>query len=365
MTIWACQAGKDVYVEKPISHNVWEGRKIVEAAQKYGRIVQAGTQNRSDTGFRDAVQYIREGHLGDIQWIHSVWYKFREGIGKVEGPQEVPEYIDYNLWTGPAPLKSLMRKNLHYDWHWFWDTGNGDMGNLGAHQIDDACFIINDPGMPLRIRSFGGRFVVDDDAETPNTQVAFFDFDQIPVILELRNLPMKQGIRAMDHLRGIRMGNVVQCENGFFAGGRGGGWVYENDGTRRKQFPGDGGKGHQANFIEAVRRRDARLLHANAEVGQRSAALCHFANISYSLGDPAIPNDMIPSWETDQAEDTLIRIKDHLASNELDLDKPIIKNGPWLEIDPVAENVRGITGEKANPFLKRDYREPFTIDEIV
>ncbi|MHC4396341.1 MAG: Gfo/Idh/MocA family oxidoreductase [Planctomycetota bacterium] len=136
VTIWACQAGKDVYVEKPAAYNIWESRKMIEAARKYDRIVQVGTQRRSDEGLQQAIEYIQQGNLGKIKFIHGLCYRKRESIGKVYGPQPVPESIDYNLWTGPAPLVPLMRKRLHYDWHWIWATGNGDLGNNGIHTLD-------------------------------------------------------------------------------------------------------------------------------------------------------------------------------------------------------------------------------------
>ncbi|MHC4499369.1 MAG: Gfo/Idh/MocA family protein, partial [Planctomycetota bacterium] len=289
ITVWACQAGKDVYVEKPISHNIWEGRKAVEAARKYGRIVQAGTQNRSDVGLQEAVEYIQGGNLGRILWAHGLWFKMRPSIGRVKGPQKVPEHIDYNLWTGPAPLKPLMRENLHYDWHWDWDTGDGDMANLGAHQIDDCRWIIGQSGLPPRVISLGGRFGYVDDGHTPNTQVAVFDYKPVPIILETRGLPRQKGIRASDHYRGTSSGNVIQYEHGYFVGGRGGGWAYDNDGKKIKQFKGDGGGGHQANFIQAMRSRKLSDLNADILEGHVSAVLCHAANISYRLGWESSP----------------------------------------------------------------------------
>ena len=147
LTIWACQAGKDVYIEKPVSHNVWEGRKMVEAARKYGRIVQAGTQSRSSYAIRDAVAWLRGGALGEIQYGQGLCYKPRRSIGKVSGPQKVPSSVDYNLWLGPAPEKPLSRKSLHYDWHWVFDTGTGDMGNQGIHQMDLCRWALGHKGL--------------------------------------------------------------------------------------------------------------------------------------------------------------------------------------------------------------------------
>ncbi len=366
LAIWACQAGKDVYVEKPISHNVWEGRQLVKAARKYDKIVQAGTQNRSDIGFRDAIQYIQEGNLGKIKWIHGLWYKERPSIGKVTEPQPIPASVDYNLWCGPAPMDPLMRPNLHYDWHWFWNTGNGDMGNLGVHQIDDCRFASGVQGFPKRIMSFGGRFVVDDNAQTPNAQFALFDYDEVPIIIELRGLPMAAGVRAMDHLRGVRMGNIIQCENGYFAGGRGGGWVYDNDNKKQKQFPGDGGEKHFENFIEAVRNRDRKILHAEVEECHYSSSLCHMANASYRTGKDASPEEireMLPNYKHDL--ETLKSITTHLEKNEIDLSTTPITSGPWLTVDNNDEEFKGKYARKANKYLTRKYRKPFIVPKKV
>ncbi len=166
LTVWGCQAGKDVYVEKPVSHNIWEGRKMVEAARKYKRIVQTGTQKRSDEGVQEAFEYIQKGELGKIVVARGFCYKRRKSIGKVNGPQPIPESVDYDLWTGPAPLGPLMRKSLHYDWHWVWATGNGDIGNQGIHEMDMCRWALGQKGLAPRVMSFGGRFRVNDAAQS-------------------------------------------------------------------------------------------------------------------------------------------------------------------------------------------------------
>ncbi|MHC4619987.1 MAG: Gfo/Idh/MocA family oxidoreductase [Planctomycetota bacterium] len=367
ITVWACQAGKDVYVEKPISYDVWEGRKAVEAARKYGRIVQGGTQNRSDVGLREAVEYIQQGSLGRILWAHGLWFKMRPSIGMVTGPQKVPPHIDYNLWTGPAPLKPLMREQLHYDWHWFWDTGNGDMANLGVHQIDDCVWAVGQSGLPRRVVSIGGRFGYVDDAETPNTQMAIFDYEPAPIIIEVRGLPMAKGVRAMDSYRGIRSGNIIQCEHGYFAGGRGGGWAYDNDGKKIKQFKGDGGGGHQANFIQAMRSRKVSDLHVDILEGHFSAALCHIANISHRLGQKSPPEQVKEAIQDNrEALETFERFEKHLAANEVDLKETPFVLGPWLKIDSGTEKFVGdFPSRWANELLKRNYREPFVVPDKV
>jgi predicted dehydrogenase len=366
--IWACQAGKDVYVEKPVSHSVWEGRKMIEAARKYNRIVQSGTQNRSDVGLQEAVEYIKRGNIGKILWAHGLWYKLRPSIGRVNGPQKVPSYIDYDLWTGPAPLEPLRRKNLHYDWHWFWSTGNGDMANLGAHQIDDCRWIIGQSGLPPRVISLGGRFSYVDDGQTPNTQIAIFDYKPVPIILEIRGLPMKKGLNAMDAYRGTPSGNVIQCQGGYFVGGRGGGWVYDNNGKKIKQFIGDGGAGHQANFIAAVRSRKVTDLKADIAEGHISGALGHLANISYQLGWESAPEKIKETLAVNkEALETFDRLEKHLAANKVDVKRTPVTLGPWLDVDVEKECFTGdFPAEWANRLLKRPYyRKPFVVPEEV
>lgn len=366
--IWACQAGKDVYVEKPVSHNVWEGRQLVKAARKYNRIVQSGTQNRSDTGLREALAYIKEGNLGKIQWAYGLWYKQRFSIGNVTTPQTPPANIDFDLWTGPAKMEPLMRKNVHYDWHWFWNTGNGDLANTGVHQIDDCRFMLGDPGLPKRVMSLGGRFGFDDNAETPNTHMAVFEFESTPpIIIEIRNLPMKKGMTTMDHLRGVRDGgNIIQCEHGYFAGGRGGGWIYDNNHEKIKQYPGDGGGGHGANFIDAMRSRKSSDLHSEIEQGHLSSAYCHMANISWRLGK-ALPQEEMKA-EIAGNQDALAayeRIINHLAANEIDLQKTPIIMGPWLQVNAEKEKLQGKHSRAANKYLSRKYRKPFVVPKKV
>ena len=359
--IWAMQAGKDVYVEKPVSHNIWEGRRLVEAARKYKRVVQSGMQNRSDVGMRAFKEYLDSGALGSVKWAHGLWFKRRPSIGKVPGPQPIPKSVDYDLWSGPAALEPLRREHLHYDWHWRWNTGNGDMANIGVHQIDDCRFLADLNGTPKRVISFGQRWGYDDDGETPNTHVALFEYD-IPLIVEVRGLPMKKDVRAMDNVRGVRAGNIIMCEKGYFAGGRGGGWVYDLDGNKIKQFPGDGGGTHQANFIEAVRKRDRSILHSNVEQGHYSAAVCHLANISYLLGqDSTFDGVKTAEEENQQALERAENMQQHVINNEISIEEKPVKLGAALKFDPQTETFSGDWAYEANMFLSRNYREPFVV----
>lgn len=364
--IWAIQAGKDVYVEKPISHNIYEGRKLVEFARKYKKIVQGGTQNRSDIGLRAFKEYLDAGNLGKVKWAHGLWFKRRESIGKVAGPTHIPETVDYNLWTGPARLEPLMRENLHYDWHWIWNTGNGDMANIGVHQIDDCRWLADLAGAPKSVVSFGERWGYDDDGQTPNTNCAVFEYD-IPLIIEVRGLPMQKDVRAMDNVKGVRDGgNIIMCEKGYFAGGRGGGWVYDLDGNRVKQFPGDGGGLHQANFIEAVRKRDRKILHSEVEEGHYSAVVCHMANVSYAVGSHTNFDAVKEAiGENPPAIERVESMQDHVAKNEIDLEAHPVKLGAKLTFNSKKEAFEGNMSYEANMFLGRNYREPFVVPDKV
>ena len=366
MTVWACQAGKDVYVEKPLSHNIWEGRKMVQAARKYDRIVQTGSQNRSDVGLRTAVEYIKAGNLGAIKLVRAFSYYLRESIGRVNGPQPIPASLDYDLFQGPAPLTPLMRENLHYDWHWFWDTGTGEVGNLGAHNIDESRWVISHKEVAPRAISIAGRIGMHDDGQTPNTQITFFDYEPAPIIYEVRGLRRRRGLRAGEHYKGISFGMVIQCEGGYFAGGRGGGWVYDNDGKRIKQFPGDGGIEHQANFVEALRSRKTSDLRADVLEGHVTATLCHMANISYRLGRKQSPEEIAEAVAgNDVLAEAFERCLEHLKANKVDLKREPLTIGPALTFDNNSEEFVGQFSDMANMYLRRNYREPYVVPDEV
>jgi len=364
-TIWACQAGKDVYVEKPVCHNVWEGRQMVRAARHYRRIVQTGTQKRSDPGIREAFDSIQKGDLGKILYARGICYKRRESIGKVDGPQPIPESVNYDLWCGPAPKGPLMRQQLHYDWHWVWPTGNGDIGNQGVHEVDMCRWALGQTGFPPRVFSLGGRFGYDDDGETPNTQLLVYDYSPAPILFEVRGLPRKKEDSAMDHYRGIRIGVVIQCEQGYFAGGEGGGWFYDNAGKHLKQFVGDGGAGHHANFLKAVRSRNPADLNADILEGYISSSLCHLGNISYRVGTETPREEIREAIKADrEVLDSFQRFESHLAANEIDLERTRAALGPWLKFDSESERfVGGFNYPRANDLLTREYRPPFVVPE--
>lgn len=370
-TIWACQAGKDVYVEKPVTHNLWEGGKMVEAARKYGRMVQAGTQNRSDVGFRAAMKYINEGNLGKMLWTHGFWYKYRPDGDTVTGPQPIPLTVDYNLWTGPAPLTPLMRKNLHYDWHWHWDTGNGDFGNLGGHKVDDSMNVIGANGPPTRFLCIGGLYGHNNDGwQTPNIEAVFIEFEnKPPVIVDVRSLPAKAGAKYEVDMRKARKGNVIQCEGGYFTGGRGGGILYDNDGNRIKQFPGDGGKTHFQNWVDAIRTRNRNSMLAEIELSVNSASICHLANIAYRSGLPTTAGDIVDAvGSCEHSVETVEGIVKQVRDNGFDLDKSPLTCSGWMTYDAGKMKFSGGSdyGQTvANALVQPHYRAPFIVPDRI
>ena len=366
MAVWACQAGKDVYVEKPASFDIWEGRKMIEAARKYKRIVQVGSQNRSDTGLRQMIPYLQAGNLGKVQFVHNFSFGPRSSIGKVNGPQPIPRSCDYDLFQGPAALSPLRRQNLHYDWHWFWDTGTGELGNLGAHNIDHARWAIGQETLSVQVLALGGRFGYDDDGETPNTFITYFDFKPTPMTYEIRGLSRAKGDPVLETYKGMRANLRIDCEGGFFAGGRGGGWIYSHQGKRIKRFLGDSGATHQANFIEAMRSRRIGDLRADIREGHITASLCHMANISYRLGRRQSPKEIkqvVSAYP--RAAEAVDRLLSHLKANQIDLEKNPITMGPILTFDEQKEAFVGPYSDWANMYLKRNYREPFVVPDTV
>ena len=363
MGIWACQAGKDVYLEKPISHNIWEGRQLVEAARKYKRIVQTGSQSRSNPGMREAVEFIQSGALGKIKVVRGLCYKRRASIGKVDGEQKPPVTVDYDLWTGPAPLEPLHRKALHYDWHWVWQTGNGDLGNQGVHQVDIARWILKADALPTKVVSIGGRVGYVDDGTTPNSQITYFDYAPTPLIFEVRGLPEKTGTEEMPNFKGAKIGVVTECENGYVVmPSYESAIVYDNKGAEIKRFAKGGN--HFLNFINAVRSRNSAELNAECLDGHLSAGLCHMANISYRTGSLSKPEDTKAALKDNAAlAESYARLEEHLGQNGVNLSESKLSLGALLEMDPKSE--RFTNNEKANELLTREYRAGFVVPKAV
>ena len=362
-SIWAIQAGKDVYVEKPVSHNVWEGRQIVNAARKYKKMVQTGTQSRSSrAGIFEAVKWVQAGNLGKIQLSRGLCYKRRNSIGKAEGPQEVPANINYDLWCGPAPLEKPSRKKLHYDWHWQWAYGNGDLGNQGIHQMDIARWFLGEMELAPHVWSVGGRVGYEDDGQTANTQIVYQGYEKAPLIFEVHGLPSAKDSKDMDKLKGASVGVIVECEEGYVVvPNYSGAAAFDKDGKEIKKW--SGAEDHFKNFINACRSRRIEDLNADILEGHLSSGLCHTGNISYRLGAKEKPDAILEKIEGDKfAAESFERMKEHLAKNEVDVTKDLLTIGPVLKMDPKKE--RFVDNDDANALVKDKYREPFVVPEI-
>jgi len=366
MTVYACQAGKHVYVEKPVSHSITEGRKMVNAARKYNRIVQAGTQQRSCPAVIEAAADIKAGKYGKVLWVHCSKLGARESIGKVTEPQPVPDNIDYNLWAGPAPMTPVMRKQFHYDWHWQWNWGDGEMANWGIHYIDDFRHMLGWNDVPTKVVAAGNRFAWDDNGQTPNMHLALFDYDGLPVVVDIRNLPdpKRKGGKSGAVYLSSRGGNWIQCEQGSVRISRGGGWAYDNDGKRVKQYKGDAGAHHQQNFIDCVRSGRRQDLAAEIEVGHYGTAVCHQANVAWRAGAEASVDEVRASIRKhEDAVNTLNDMLEQLEGNGVDPSKDKFILGPALTYDRKSERFVGSDAEKANRYIACSYREPFVMPE--
>lgn len=362
--IWGIQAGKDVYVEKPVSHNVFEGRKIVEAARKYKKIVQTGTQARSSTAIQEAVEWVNQGNLGKIKIARGLCYKPRPSIGKVSSAQNIPSAIDYDLWCGPAPMEPLHRAKLHYDWHWHWATGNGDLGNQGIHQMDVARWFLGEKELSPRVFSVGGRLGYEDDGETPNTLMVFHDYKKAPLIFEVRGLPEKFGAKEMDKYKDTSVGVVIECEGGdvIISSSYGKATAFGKDSSEIKTF--EGNTNHFENFIKAVRSRKESDLNADILEGHISSALCHTGNISYRVGKISELGKIREAIKADKgATETFDRMAAHLEANGVDLQKTKATLGAVLKMNPKSEKFTN--NSDANKLLTRDYRKPFVVPEKV
>lgn len=369
VSIHAIMNGKDVYCEKPVSHNVWEGRQLVNAARKYEKIVQTGTQSRSSRkGIAEAVDWVAEGNLGKIKYVVGTCFKPRKSIGKLSEPRKMESHIDYDLWCGPAAKKDLYRPALHYDWHWDHNTGNGDMGNQGIHQMDIARWFLGVNELSPKILSIGGRLAYDDAGNTPNTQTVVHMYEKAPLIFETRGLPIDKAhqnfkwSKSMPNYRGSRIGVIVQCENGHIVcPSYSSCYAVDNAGKKLKSW--NGGGDHFANFIKAVRSRKTTDLHADILEGHLSSALCHTSMISHQLGTVA-KSDEIASRVKDLGpySESWERMEEHLNKNEVVIDGGKLLLGATLEMDPKTE--RFTNNDAANKLLTRPYRKGFEVPDF-
>jgi len=326
-TIWACQAGKDVYLEKPTCHSIWEGQKMVEAARKYDRVVQIGTQSRSGEYCRDAIDYLRSGALGEIHLVRVLNSKVRETIGFT--PEEpVPEGVDYDMWLGPAPMRPFSMNHFHYSWHWFWVYSGGDIINDGVHQVDLARWLAG-VTIPEAVSSTGGIHFFKDEQETPDTHVVNWDFPGLTMIFEqtlwtpyLKKTPM--ALRDLDDLPNWRFsGTRIELYGSremMFLSRHGGGWqAFGADGNPVRTQPGRfPNREHIANFLDCVRSRKRPV--ADIEEGHLSTLLCHYGNLAYRCGRK-------------------------------------------LKIDPATQGF--VDDPEANALVRRNYRKPWVVPEKV
>jgi predicted dehydrogenase len=357
MAIWAMQAGKDVYVEKPVSHNVSEGRRAVEASRKYKRICQVGTQCRSNPGMRQFMEYVQSGKIGDVKVGRGLCYKRRDSIGP-KGEYEVPAAVNYNLWSGPAQILPVTRQRFHYDWHWIWAYGNGDLGNQGIHQMDLARWGLGVKELCKATFSYGGRFAYEDAGETANTQVVVHDYGNKTLVFEVRGLKTQP-------LKGASVGVIFEGTDGYAVStSYNGGVIFDKEGNQVTKFAEGDDKFHFNNFLAAVRSRKLTDLNADVEEGHLSSALCHLGNISYRLGSQMTADELdkkvIANLKTtDNAKETLERTVAHLKDNGVDMSSTKLQAGLVLPFDPQSETFQG--NEQANAMLTRDYRKPFVV----
>ena len=370
ITFWACQAKKDVYVEKPCSHNVFEGRQCVKAAEKYGCIVQHGTQSRSSGGWAKTVAAVASGKFGKLLVAKAYASKPRWSIGFKEIKQP-PSTLDYNLWLGPAPELPYHENLVHYNWHWFWETGNGEIGNQGVHQMDIARWGIPNGTLPKSVISMGGRWVQStagkppftDQAETPNMQLSVFDFGGPLLVYEVAGLCGKTVVEG-GTAPPQKVANEFYLEEGAI--------------INNKFYPNGSDKGEDLgdidyhlepgsifeNFISCVRSRDASKLQAPIQEAHPSAALCHLGNISYRLGKQVSGTTQPDLHDNKQAKESWASINKALKDAiGLDLEQSTYQLGPKLTFDAASEKFVG--NSEADALLTRNYREPFVVTEEV
>ncbi|MDR0521718.1 MAG: Gfo/Idh/MocA family oxidoreductase [Planctomycetaceae bacterium] len=382
--IWALQAGKHAYLEKPISHNIYEGLALEAAVKKYKKVIQTGTQCRSNPANIEAVAFVQSGGIGEVKFARGLCYKRRKAIGAL-GKYPVPKGIDYNLWSGPAPIiDPVTRPNFHYDWHWQRLYGNGDLGNQGPHQTDIARWHLGLDRFPNAILTYGGRLGYDkenpdknnpnyvDAGDTANTEITVYDYGDKCIVFEtrgLQTLPLTiPKAKPDDKLAGASIGVIVYGSKGYLvqsAYERSA--AYDLDGNLIKKFEGGSDASHYKNFIEAVMAGDPSKVTAPARCGSLSAAMSHLGNISYYLGEKnkvsvaEVKTALKQIKCLDDIEATVDRTEVHLKTSGVDLTKTPLSMGTLLQYDSTANKFTGEAAAAANEMLTREYRKPFVV----
>lgn len=364
MAVWAMQAGKDVYVEKPCSHNVHEGRVMTQWARKLGRMCQMGVQSRSMTGMRQTLDFIQSGKIGKVTVARAICYRRRDSIGLVDTEAPIPTGLDFDLWCGPAPLAVPKRKRLHYDWHWVFATGNGDLGNQNPHELDKARWALGKQELPKRVVSLGGRLGYVDNGDVANSQVSIFQWDDALLISDVRGLPIKTPVTF-----GLKGGpfngacNIWFGTEGYAVGPNyNSGVAFDYDGNQLGKWSGGEYQAHFANFVKAIKSRNHKDLHLDIEDGHLSSALAHLGNVSYRLGSVVAPGTRPSQYANDKhVTQTLTSFEEHLKEVGVDFEATKFYMGKELTIDPKTERS---TDEAANRLFTREYRAGFVLPEV-
>ena len=365
--VWACAAGKDAYVEKPLSYTLWEGRQLVNAARKHGRVVQVGTQQRSDPLQQAVRTFLHdERALGPIESVSVLRFGVREAIGRRDTPLQMPATLDYDLWLGPAADEPIYRSKVDYDWHWDWNTGNGESANWGVHVLDDVRNVAlrDSVSLPSAVTCGGGRVVWNDAGETPNLMFAMLEAGDIPVVFALSNLPARPGAKAPLRFEDTESGYVVHCAGGTYHGRRGGGVALDRAGHAVRTFEGTGGIGeHYTDFFEAVRTR--KQPAADVTIGHDSTNWSHMINAAWRSADATglIPVGDLAGGPPTAAVAGLLR--EHVAAYGPEIPATALVASRRLAIDPAREAFVGEGSAAANVFLgPREFRRPYVLEAV-
>jgi predicted dehydrogenase len=365
--VWACAAGKDVYVEKPLSYTLWEGRQLIHAARNHGRVVQVGTQQRSDPLQRQVRAFLHdEKALGPIESVTVTRFGVREGIGRRDTPLEMPTTLNYDLWLGPAADRPMFRSKVNYDWHWDWNTGNGECANWGVHVLDDVRNVAfrDTVSLPSAVTVGGGRVVWNDAGETPNLMFSLLDAGGIPVVFALSNLPATPAAKRPLRFEDTESGYIVHCAGGSYHGRRGGGVALDKAGAVVREFKGTtGGAEHYADFFDAVKTRQQPA--ADVVIGHDSTNWSHVINAAWrsARGEGLVPAGELPGGAASDAVARLLR--EHVTAYGSAISTDALALGPRMQIDPARELFVGPAADAANAFLgPREFRKPYVLEAV-